>query len=548
MVELRRRVSTVVAALMGPVLVVGLIGLASSGPAQAQAQTPAQVPAGQAPAALGQPSAGAPRVVLPQVTSSGDRVRPVTIDNGSGTGRVRFDTRGNAIDAHDGEIVSFGGRYYLYGTAYGCGYYRFSRPASPFCGFRVYESVDLVTWVDRGPLFDHSTGPWQARCNSLTLSCYRPHVIRHPSTGKYVLWINAYDVPNGYHVLLGDSPTGPFREVALPTLVHKNGGDFGLFIDDDGAGYIAYTTRPGYGIAIERLDTAMQSGTADVVKLGLSGVEAPSLFRRGDIYYLTIADPGCAYCSGTGTSYLTAPTPMGPWSGRTKIAEKSCGGQPAAVAVINREAGPVYLYQSDRWNHRSPNQSLARHYWEPLRFTAEGAIAPLTCAATHTVKIPVATSAATSTPPARTGLQAMNWVCDVRSGHSRAQTFKVASTRKVRELSVVTFRRGKPSKRLSIGIYRTKKGKPAGKALWRTTRSASSLSWSPEQVVVKPGLKVKRGTYAVVLSSTAKGNSKKCYGAVRSGYSVVPSSAALERGTSKWKKVAGDHGVWVRLA
>ncbi len=531
------RVPVIVAGLIGLALIADLIGFAAAAPAGAQSAS-----------ARGQVSASAPRVVLPQVTQAGDPVRPVTIDNGAGTGRVRFDTKGNAIDAHDGEIVQFGNRYYLYGTAYGCGYDRFSRPASPFCGFRVYESVDLVTWVDRGPLFDHTTSTWQKRCNSLTLSCYRPHVIRHPSTGKYILWINAYDVPNGYHVLLGDSPVGPFKEIGLPTLVHKNGGVFGLFIDDDDTAFIAYTTRPGYGMAIERLDTAMTSGTGDVVKLGLSGVEAPSLFRRGDTYYLTIASPGCAYCSGTGTSYLSAPTPLGPWSGPTRIAEKSCGGQPAAVAVLNRDATPVYLYQSDRWNHRSPNQSLARHYWEPLRFTADGQIAPLTCAATHTVRIPVATSAATSTPPAKPGLQAMNWVCDIKRGHSRAQTFKVAKSSTLREISVATFRRGKPTKALTIAVYRTKSGKPSGKALWRTTRSAASLSWSPEQLVLKPGLRVKGGKYAVVLSTTAKGTEKKCYGAMRSTYSVLPGSVALDRRSSKWKKNSGDHGVWARWA
>jgi hypothetical protein len=61
----------------------------------------------------------------------------VQLDNDPGPRRLRFDTAGNALDAHDGEIVQFGDRFYLYGTACGCGYHRFSRPASPFCGVRV---------------------------------------------------------------------------------------------------------------------------------------------------------------------------------------------------------------------------------------------------------------------------------------------------------------------------------------------------------------------------------------------------------------------------
>ncbi|MFL5952754.1 MAG: hypothetical protein ACJ76I_01415, partial [Gaiellaceae bacterium] len=43
--------------------------------------------------------------------------------------------------------------------------------------------------------------------------------------------------------------------------------------------------------------------------------EAPSIFRRGSSYYITMADPQCAYCAGTGTAYLRASSPLGPWRG-----------------------------------------------------------------------------------------------------------------------------------------------------------------------------------------------------------------------------------------
>ena len=43
---------------------------------------------------------------------------------------MRFDTDGNAVDAHDGAIAHFGGAYYLYGTSYDCGYL-FGTASSP---------------------------------------------------------------------------------------------------------------------------------------------------------------------------------------------------------------------------------------------------------------------------------------------------------------------------------------------------------------------------------------------------------------------------------
>ena len=39
------------------------------------------------------------------------------------------------------------------------------------------------------------------------------------------------------------------------------------------------------------------------------------MFRRGSDYYITLSDPQCAYCAGTGTAYLRAKSPLGPWRG-----------------------------------------------------------------------------------------------------------------------------------------------------------------------------------------------------------------------------------------
>jgi hypothetical protein len=236
-----------------------------------------------------------------------------TIVNGT-PGTFRFDTHGNAIDAHDGEIQRFGDTYYLYGTSYGCGYVRLEQPTTPWCGFKVYSSPDLTHWTDRGYLFDPTTAAWQSRCDSATLSCYRPHVVYNKTTGKYVLWVNTYDNAVHYHVFVADTPVGPFTEVATPQLVYNGGGDMDLFVDDDGTAYLAHSmTNADYDIAVEKLDASYTSGAGQAVRLGVIHTEAPSLFKHGDTYYMVLSDPYCAYCAGTGASYVTAPTPLGPW-------------------------------------------------------------------------------------------------------------------------------------------------------------------------------------------------------------------------------------------
>ncbi|MET0934828.1 MAG: family 43 glycosylhydrolase, partial [Luteibacter sp.] len=236
--------------------------------------------------------------------------------------------------------------------------------------------------------------------------CFRPHVVFNARTKQYVLWINSYDVSVGYHVFTSAEPTGPFVEAPLPKLAINttqppglNHGDHDVFVDTDGTAYLAFTDwRQKGDLVIEMLDPSYLTGTGRYARVGLKATEAPSLFRRGDTYYLTFSDPNCGYCA-TGTSYLRAGSPLGPWEGKSastieekqhrglRLGEDSCGGQPADVAMLPGREGTVYLYQSDRWDNANPNETHATHYWEPLRFTAAGGIEPLSCRAAFDVDL-----------------------------------------------------------------------------------------------------------------------------------------------------------------
>ena len=268
----------------------------------------------------------------------------VTVTDGGAPGWIRFDDQGNGVDAHDGEIKQFGSKYYLYGTSYGCGYVRMvgygadtTHVPTPFCGDVVYQSTDLRHWTYVGHLFDQTaTTPtdWQKICNSATLSCYRPHVLYDKTARMYRLWVNTYEKApdgkqHGFHVLSSASPTGPFVEArgssgaVLPTLAYTNGGDFDLYQDINGVGYIVYAVTDGdpfgrnynYKLIIEQLSANYTTGTGTFTTLDTRKTEAPSMFRRGGDYYVTMSDPQCAYCAGTGAAYLRAKSPLGPWRG-----------------------------------------------------------------------------------------------------------------------------------------------------------------------------------------------------------------------------------------
>ena len=467
------------------------------------------------------------------VLPSADTSSVVVNFNRAGGQVVRFDVRSNAVDAHDGEIRFFGDAYYLYGTSYDCGYQWLYN--GPFCGFKVYSSTDLIHWVDRGFLFDVAASPWgaspwQARCSgSTSYGCYRPHVVYNQRTGRYVLWINDYSTPVNFRVLESAQPTGPFVEVSLPVLAINQGrssgvtnGDENLFVDADGTAYIVYTDWVAGGdIVVEKLDARYGSGTGQYARVGLVSTEAPSLFKRGGLYYLTYSDPNCGYCA-TGTSYKTASSPLGPWSAAVKFTTDSCGGQPAHVAEVSTPAGPLYMYQSDLWHDRFHNQGPANYFWAPLGFNADGSVQPLSCVGSFPLTLSGGTPGRQQ-PSANLdqwdGVDGFSSWCDI-GGYAtltqRVQTFVPARTGVLSGLSVTTFQGGSlagggvPDADLFIDVVDVDgSGRPL-EILSRSVVAASTIGYSPRNVTVQPGIQVIDGKrYGIhVHSPTTQG----CYG------------------------------------
>lgn len=441
----------------------------------------------------------------------------ITNFNPKGEQTVRFDNMGEAVDAHDGEIAVFNGVYYLYGTSYGCGF-QWGKKDAPFCGFKTYSSTDMVHWTDRGFLFDASTEVWQSRCNGSTYGCFRPHVVFNKKSNLYVLWINVYDNRVGFRVFTSKSPIGPFKEENEPRLAVNsdmdiaglNNGDHDTFVDDDGIGYIAYTDWRTRGtIVIEQLNDDYLSGTGKHVKAVTAGnTEAPSLFKRKGIYYVTYSDPNCGYCSGTGTSYKTAKSPLGPWSEGIKISDNSCGGQPSFVSPIELTSGTIFLYGSDLWNNAAKNEALANYYWAPLIFSEDGAIQPMVCQDKISMDLAAGSKGKQVLPEYldnNAGVDGFIRFFDISKNIQRSQSFTASKTGTLTETSFTSFKTGFPNADLIVEIYRANKEKlPEGKVLSSFTIAGEKISWAPKQVLVRPMISVTKGqSYCIVVRSKA---------------------------------------------
>jgi len=287
----------------------------------------------------------------------------------------RRDVSGAIVDAHDGNLQFFNGRYYLYGTAYGetAGFSINNR-------FRVYSSADLEHWVYEGELLKAPTDGVY----------YRPYVVYNAATKKYVLWYNWYPkLWNGQvGVATSESPVGPFTiinpNVHLSQAV-DHPGDGSLFVDRDDNAYFVYTViDQGHAIRVEHLSRDYLSSTGETSAVLAKGCEAPAMFRHEHDYYV-LFDSACCFCAkGSGARVFKSSSPLGPYTQLENInrdAEKNpiVHGQQTFVASIPTADGRALIWMADRWGSRPDHiKGHDFQYWTPLTISPDGSIAMLT--------------------------------------------------------------------------------------------------------------------------------------------------------------------------
>jgi len=345
----------------------------------------------------------------------------VTINNMA----PRVDVNGNIIDAHDGTVQKFtignSSLYYMHAMQYGlC-----EEPANlgcdqtpDHCGFLPDHNISI--WSSP----DLSSGSWEYVGNSISVEdrppgvVFRPHLVYNPNTKLYVLWWN-YDYNGDFlAVATAPSPAGPFTlQNKVVNITKGQSGDFALFVDDDGTGYVVYSWA--YVMHIEQLtpDFIYSSGKTGS-DFSEYFVEAPVFFKRGDIYYVLFGYC-CCYCEqGSGIMVHTATSPLGPYtkvpgdlacvSDQTPIysmarAEptpgQGCQYANAATTSITRSQqnyivqvdtpnGIEYIWTGDRWQ-QAPD-GIKGHdpqYWVPLQFDSNGMIQNVTWVDSFTMDV-----------------------------------------------------------------------------------------------------------------------------------------------------------------
>ena len=308
--------------------------------------------------------------LLPQAISQTAKPRTVTIHNDL----PRRDVTGAIVDAHDGNLQFFHGRYYLYGTAYGktAGFSINNR-------FRVYSSPDLMHWTFEGELLKPAEDGVY----------YRPYVVYNAHTRKYVLWFNWYPKlwEGKVGVATSDTPVGPFQVVNSDVQLSQaanHPGDGSLFVDEDQRAYFIYTVIGlDHSVLVERLTDDYLASTGEASAEIAKGCEAPTIFRNQAAYY-ALFDATCCFCAnGSGARVYKATSPLGPYTLLANINRDDADSpivhaQQTYVARLPTPGGTTFLWMADRWGSRPDHvKGHDFQYWAPLHIADDGSMQKL---------------------------------------------------------------------------------------------------------------------------------------------------------------------------
>ena len=270
-------------------------------------------------------------------------MQPVTY-NSVRPGAVWLDTDGKPIQAHGFQITCIDGTYYWYGENKADALLGTNRM---FGGVRCYSSRDFYNWKDEGLILPPDTvNPLSPIHYSQKLE--RPHIIRHPRNGKYVLWAKSQAEDGYFAIFQSDSFMGPYTFVRNLQPEGYGVGDFDMYVDEQtGKGYVWFERPHWELICAELTDDFL--GVTDVYSNHFVAQkpphtrEAPAHFFANGRHYL--------FTSGT-TGYTSNPTEVAvfdDYHGEYRILGDPHVGDSCASSFNSQITGVIRIPDSDLW-------------------------------------------------------------------------------------------------------------------------------------------------------------------------------------------------------
>ncbi|MBP0976556.1 MAG: family 43 glycosylhydrolase, partial [Oscillospiraceae bacterium] len=186
-------------------------------------------------------------------------------------------------------------------------------------GYQVMSTTDMQNWTNHGAFIDQNDISWGKKDSYWASQCIERN-------GKYYFYVTVENASGGGRaigVLVGDSPTGPFKDVVGKPIVGPNWDyiDPTVIIDDDGQAYLMFGNPTCYWVKLKEdmvtLDGPinkfdMNSNSFGPGKKGTAYGEGPWITKHNDLYYLVFA----SFYGDDGSEsmgYSTSSSVTGPW-------------------------------------------------------------------------------------------------------------------------------------------------------------------------------------------------------------------------------------------
>jgi len=201
-------------------------------------------------------------------------------------------------------VLTFGGKYYLYGT-------------TNTRDLEVYESTDLVHWKLKGTCYSPGPKSWGK------VDVWAPEVAQNGS--KFYLYFSARqrkEKQRNICVAVSDSPLGPFTDLKAPLFPDLSVIDGHVFHDPATGDRYIYAVdehqSPSRILAAKLKPdmVTLETTLTTVLKPSMPWEdywnEAPFVIRHGSTYYMMYS--GSAFWEpGYSIGYAEAPSPLGPF-------------------------------------------------------------------------------------------------------------------------------------------------------------------------------------------------------------------------------------------
>ena len=299
-----------------------------------------------------------------------------TISGALATGITFTDTDGKPVNAHGGGIIQVCDTFYMHGE-----YFLSTTTDNDFNGFSMYSSKDLATWKNEGIILPQQPsgelGPKRKG--------ERPHIIKCPSTGEFVLYAHAADetYQADKEIVYATSPTvngqygykGPLKNASGQIAAHS---DMSAYADDTGAYVI---TESGHVYTLASDCHSWLSDKTVSVNGDSGGSESPTVFKANGTYYWI-----GSYKTGwraNNNFYSTASAMTGTWTYQGFVApvsdtstvtpsgapnppewisdERTWLTQSTWVQPVVGSAGTVYVYWGDHWYGNQDTSNPGKH-------------------------------------------------------------------------------------------------------------------------------------------------------------------------------------------